>query len=116
MWYLGARGLRERGLTDCQAVLRAAGETETSQGNIQDRVQLSEGDPVLQLLTQEETAEVMFLFILPLALPMLFQSSFIFLFFIFLSFRTIACFINPGDISPHNRCASSMFYYTPYIR
>jgi hypothetical protein len=31
-------------------VLRAAGETETSQENIQDWLQLDEGDPEFQLL------------------------------------------------------------------
>jgi hypothetical protein len=37
-------------------VLRAAGETETTQENIQDWLQLDEGDPGFQLLTEEETA------------------------------------------------------------
>jgi hypothetical protein len=40
-WDLGVRGL--------QTVLRAAGETETAQGNIQDWLQLDEGDPGFQL-------------------------------------------------------------------
>jgi hypothetical protein len=40
----------ESGQEDFQAVLRAAGETETSQENIQDWLQLDEGDPVFQLL------------------------------------------------------------------
>jgi hypothetical protein len=31
-------------------LLRAAGETETAQGNIQDWLQLDEGDPGFQLL------------------------------------------------------------------
>jgi hypothetical protein len=34
-------------------VLRAAGETETTQDNIQDWLQLDEGDPECQLLTEE---------------------------------------------------------------
>jgi hypothetical protein len=38
---------------DFQAVLRAAGETETTQENIQDWFQLDEGDPGFQLLTEE---------------------------------------------------------------
>jgi hypothetical protein len=42
-------------------VLRAAGETETTQENIQDWFQLDEGDPGFQLLTEEETAAVIFL-------------------------------------------------------
>jgi hypothetical protein len=44
-------------------VLRAAGETETTQQNIQDWLQLDEGDPGFQLLTGEEIAAVIFLFI-----------------------------------------------------
>jgi hypothetical protein len=43
-----AHGIKEQeGLEqeDFQAVLRAAGETETTQDNIQDRLQLDEGDP-----------------------------------------------------------------------
>jgi hypothetical protein len=35
-------------------VLRAAGETETTQENIQDWLQLDEGDPGFQLLTEQE--------------------------------------------------------------
>jgi hypothetical protein len=46
-------------------VLRAAGETETTEGNIQDWLELDEGDPGFQLLTEEEiTAVILFLFIL----------------------------------------------------
>jgi hypothetical protein len=41
-------------------VLRAAGETETTQGNIQDWLQLDEGDPGFQLLTEEEIAAVIY--------------------------------------------------------
>jgi hypothetical protein len=44
-------------------VLRAAGETETTRENIQDWLQLDEGDPGFQLLTEEEIAAVIFLFI-----------------------------------------------------
>jgi hypothetical protein len=39
-------------------VLRAAGETETKQENIQDWLQLSVGDPGFQLLRKEEIAAV----------------------------------------------------------
>jgi hypothetical protein len=45
-------------------VLRAAGETETTQENIQDWLQLDEGDPGFQLLTEEETASVIFFIII----------------------------------------------------
>jgi hypothetical protein len=41
-------------------VLRAAGETETTQENIQDRLQLDEGEPGFQVLTEEEIAVVIF--------------------------------------------------------
>jgi hypothetical protein len=41
-------------------VLRAAGETETTQENIQDWLQLDEGDPGFQLLTEAEIAGVIF--------------------------------------------------------
>jgi hypothetical protein len=34
-------------------VLRAAGETETTQKHIQDLLELDEGDPRFQLLTEE---------------------------------------------------------------
>jgi hypothetical protein len=45
-------------------VLRAAGETETTQENIRDWLQLDEGDPGLKLLTEKEIAAVIwFLFI-----------------------------------------------------
>jgi uncharacterized protein YehS (DUF1456 family) len=37
-------------------VLRAAGETETTQENIQDWLELDGRDPGFQLLTQEEIA------------------------------------------------------------
>jgi hypothetical protein len=42
-------------------VYRAAGDTETTQENIQDWLQLVEGDPGFQLLTEEEIAAVTFL-------------------------------------------------------
>jgi hypothetical protein len=41
-------------------VLRAAGETETTRENIQDWLQLDEGVPGFQLLTEEEIAAVIF--------------------------------------------------------
>jgi hypothetical protein len=44
-------------------VLRAAGETETRPENIQDWLQLDEGDPGFHLLSEEEiTAAKYFLF------------------------------------------------------
>jgi hypothetical protein len=41
-------------------VLRAAGETETKQENIQDWLELDEGDLIFLLLTEEEIAVVIF--------------------------------------------------------
>jgi hypothetical protein len=44
-------------------VLRVVGETEPTQGNIRDWFQLDEGDRGVQLLTEEEIAAVIFVFI-----------------------------------------------------
>jgi uncharacterized protein YehS (DUF1456 family) len=44
-------------------VLRATGETETTQENIKDWLKLDKGDPGFQLLTQEEISTVIYLFI-----------------------------------------------------
>jgi hypothetical protein len=41
-------------------VPRAAGRTETTQENIQEWLELDEGDPGFQLLTEEEIAAVIF--------------------------------------------------------
>jgi hypothetical protein len=43
--------------------LRAAGETETTQENIQDWLELGEGDPGFQFLTEEGISTVIFLFL-----------------------------------------------------
>jgi hypothetical protein len=47
------QGLKQE---DFQTVLRAAGETETAQENTEDWLELGEGDPGFQLLTEEEIA------------------------------------------------------------
>jgi hypothetical protein len=47
-------------------VLRAAGETETTQQNIQDWLKLDEGDPGFQFLTEEEIVAVIFSSALPI--------------------------------------------------
>jgi hypothetical protein len=44
-------------------VLRAAGETETTKENIQDWLELDEGDLGFQLLTEEEIAEVIIFYL-----------------------------------------------------
>jgi hypothetical protein len=66
-------------------VLRAAGETETTQENIQDWLELDEGDPGFQLLPEEEIAAVIFFYLFSRALPIVlnfpcicFLSGFVF--------------------------------------
>jgi hypothetical protein len=83
--------------------MRAAGETETTRENIQDWLQLDEGTPGFQLLTDEEIAAVTYIFYLfSSALPLLLKFRFFYYirFFFFLPFRAIICFINPYDNSP----------------
>jgi hypothetical protein len=41
-------------------VLRSPGETETTQENIQDWLEMDEGDPGFRLLTEQEIAAVLF--------------------------------------------------------
>jgi hypothetical protein len=48
-WDLGARGIRARGLSDG---VEGTGETETTQENILDWLELYEGDIRLKLLTE----------------------------------------------------------------
>jgi hypothetical protein len=43
-------------------VSRATGETETTQENIKDWLELDEGDPGFQLLTEEEISAIIFFF------------------------------------------------------
>jgi hypothetical protein len=57
-------------------VLRVAGETENMQGNIQDWLELDEGAPGFQLLTEEEIAAVI-LFLFSSALCALLNFPFI---------------------------------------
>jgi hypothetical protein len=66
-------------------VLRAAGETETTQESIQDWLQLDEGDPGFQLLTEKE-----------IALPILVNFPII----CFLAFRAIFLSNNLDELSP----------------
>jgi hypothetical protein len=46
--------------TTAFTLLRAAGQIETKQENIQDWLHLDEGDPTFQLLREEEIAAVIF--------------------------------------------------------
>jgi hypothetical protein len=59
-------------------VLRAAGETETTQENIQDWIELDEGDPGFQHLTEEEISAVIFFYPFSSALPVLLNFPFVF--------------------------------------
>jgi hypothetical protein len=68
-------------------VLRAAGETETMHENIQNWLELDEGDPGFQLLTDAETAAVtFFLYLFSSALPILLN-------FIFTCFLRLFCLL-----------------------
>jgi hypothetical protein len=65
-------------------VLRAAGETETTQGNIQDWLQMAEGDPGFQLPTEEEIAVVIFFLFISISTTYVITFSICFLsFFVF---------------------------------
>jgi hypothetical protein len=57
-WDWEQEGLEQE---DFHTVLRAAGETETTQENIQDWLELGDVDRGFQLLTEEEIATVIFL-------------------------------------------------------
>jgi hypothetical protein len=81
-------------------VLRAGGETETMQENIQDWLQL-DGDPGFQLLTEEEIVVVTFLlFIFLAAPPVLLHFPFIYFIRFLFTFRAVFCFITRDDLSP----------------
>jgi hypothetical protein len=56
-------------------VLRAVGETETTQENIQNLFEL-DGDPGFQLLIQEEIDVVIFLLLFLSALPLILNFPF----------------------------------------
>jgi hypothetical protein len=59
-------------------MLRAAEETETTQENIQDWLQLDDGDPRFQLLTEEEIATVLVFYLFLSALSVLLNIPFVF--------------------------------------
>ena len=69
-------------------MLRAAGETETAQANIQDWLELDQGGPGFQLLTGEEIAAVILLYLfssaLPIPLRLFFSCYFLFVLGLFL--------------------------------
>jgi hypothetical protein len=75
--------------------LRAAGETETTQENNQDSLQLDGGDPGFKLLTEEEIAAVIFLYLFSSTLPILLNFPCIYFLSSLLSFKATFCSINP---------------------
>jgi hypothetical protein len=66
--------------------LWAAGETDTTQENKEDWLELDEGDPRFQLLTEKEIATVILFYLFSLALPKL-------LHFPFICYRSFFCLI-----------------------
>jgi hypothetical protein len=58
-------------------VLRSSGETETTQENTQDWLELDEGDPGFQLLTKEGIAAVIYFCLFLSAPPILLNFPFI---------------------------------------
>jgi hypothetical protein len=71
-------------------VPRAAGETGTLQGNIQDWLQLDGGNSGFQLLTEEENTEisvVIFLSLFSSALSILLNISFIYFLSLFVFYE-----------------------------
>jgi hypothetical protein len=72
-------------------VLRAAGETETTQENIQDWLELDKEDLGFQLLTEEIIAAIYFYLFIFTGITNIIKFS-IYLFF---CFSAIVCFINP---------------------
>jgi hypothetical protein len=61
-------------------VLRAAGETETTQENIQDWLELDDGNPGFQLLTEGKNYCSNILYLFSSALPIYIIKSSIYLF------------------------------------
>jgi hypothetical protein len=76
-------------------VLRAAGETETLRGNIQDWLQLGEGNSGYHLLTEQEIAAVIFLFIFISTACIIKFSFYLFSNVFCFPFSATSCFINP---------------------
>jgi hypothetical protein len=82
--YFKRHGILEQ--EDFKTVLRAAGETVTTQENIQDWLELDDREPGFHLLTEKEIAAVIFCYLLSLALSILLHFPFIcFLSFFFCS-------------------------------
>jgi hypothetical protein len=103
---LQQEGLEQEG---SQIVLRAAGETETTQENIQDWLQLDEGDTGFQLLTYEEIVAVIFLNLFSSELLVLLHFPFI----CFLRFfrPIVASLIRIGEGSLYSQCCYFNFVF-----
>jgi hypothetical protein len=76
-------------------VLRAAGETETTQQNIQDWLELDKGDSGFRFLTEEQIAAVKFFNLFSSAVSTLLNFSFICFVSFFIVLMPNCCFINP---------------------
>jgi hypothetical protein len=77
-------------------VLRAAGETETTQENIQNWLELDERDPGFQFSNRGRNCYIDIFYLFSSALPMfLIFHLFLSLSIFFLYFRSDICFINP---------------------
>jgi hypothetical protein len=62
-----------------QTLLRAGGETGTTQAHIKDWLELDEGDPGFQFLTEEEITVVIMFYLFSLSVFILLNFPFIFL-------------------------------------
>jgi hypothetical protein len=71
-WNIEAREIRARGLSDC---VEGSWETESAQECIQEWLELDEGDPGFQPLTQEEIAALIFFYLFSSALPIFIKFS-----------------------------------------
>jgi hypothetical protein len=81
-------------------VLRTAGETETTQENAQDWLELDEGDPRFQLLTDGEISAMIFVYLFSSAPPILLNFPFI-CFFKFLGSLLWLSFASLIQMTPH---------------
>jgi hypothetical protein len=82
---------------DFKNVLRVAAETETIKENFQNRLELDEGDPGFQLLTEEEIDAVFCYLFIFICTTYTFQFS---IYFFCKFFKPIFCLLNSGDLFP----------------
>jgi hypothetical protein len=84
-------------------VLRAARQTDTTQENTKDWLELDEDDPGFQFVTEEEISAVIIFYLFSSALPILLNFPFIFskLYFVFLRLYfalLIGVLVNQDDL------------------